>query len=96
MRYTHLGWLGAAVARTVGSVLSIPVVLLSVMLGLNSDRAESAAAGECEGDKKISDGTEFLRELWKGFELREAACCDAFRDFFTLGVPGMLQVMFEW
>ncbi|EJK44870.1 hypothetical protein THAOC_36556 [Thalassiosira oceanica] len=95
VRYTHFGWLGAAVARTFTFVISIPVVLLSVRLSM-SDRVESAAVGKCEGDKKMSDGVEFLQELWKGFVLRDAVSWDALQEFFTLGVPGMLQVMFEW
>jgi len=96
VRYTHFGWLGAAVARTFSFIISIPVVLLSVRLSMSSDRVESAAAGKCEGDEKMSDGVEFLQELWKGFVLRDAVSWDALREFFTLGVPGMLQVMFEW
>ncbi|EJK50683.1 hypothetical protein THAOC_30284 [Thalassiosira oceanica] len=71
-------------------------LLLSVRLGMSGDRVESAAAGKCEGDEKMSDGVEFLQELWKGFVLRDAISWDALREFFTLGVPGMLQVMFEW
>ena len=61
-----------------------------------NDGVESPAEGECKDDKKTSDGAEFLRELRKGFVLRDAVRWDALREFFTLGVPGMLQVMFEW
>ena len=96
MRYTHWGWLGAAVARSFSFIISIPVVLLSVRFSMNVDGVESAAGGKCEDDKKTSDGAEFLRELRKGFVLRDAVRWDALREFFTLGVPGMLQFMFEW
>jgi len=39
---------------------------------------------------------EFLIEVWSGFQVKEAITIKQMKKFLSLGVPGMLQVMFEW
>jgi Na+-driven multidrug efflux pump len=42
------------------------------------------------------DDVEFLHHIWEGFVLREALSPTAIIEFLRIGIPGMLQVMFEW
>jgi Na+-driven multidrug efflux pump len=42
------------------------------------------------------DDSEFLRHIWEGFVVSEALSSSAIMEFLRIGVPGMLQVMFEW
>jgi hypothetical protein len=46
---------------------------------------------ECE-----KDDSEFLRHIWEGFVVSEALSYSAIMEFLRIGIPGMLQVMFEW
>ena len=46
---------------------------------------------ECE-----KNDSEFLRHIWEGFIVSEALSSSAIMEFLRIGVPGMLQVMFEW
>ena len=39
---------------------------------------------------------EFLSQVWSGFKVKEAITIKQMKKFLSLGVPGMLQVMFEW
>ena len=42
------------------------------------------------------DDVEFLHHIWEGFVPREALSPTAIIEFLRIGIPGMLQVMFEW
>jgi len=72
--HSRWGWLGAALARALGSMILLPTVFISMY---HSDK-------------------EFLDHVWRGFEVKEAITKRAFSKFLALGVPGMLQLMFEW
>ena len=74
VNYTHWGWLGAALARTLGYMVLLPTLFLGMY---HTDR-------------------EFLSHVWDGFRLKEATKKRAISKFLHLGIPGMLQVMFEW
>ncbi|KAL9179593.1 hypothetical protein ACHAXT_008883 [Thalassiosira profunda] len=74
VNHTSWGWLGAAIARSVGYMVLLPTVYLGMY---RSDR-------------------EFLSHVKAGFRVREAITMRAFRKFLSLGIPGMLQFMFEW
>jgi len=74
VNYTSLGWLGAAVARTVGNMIMFPIVFVGMYF---TDR-------------------EFLSHVWAGFQVKEAITKQAISKFLNLGVPGMLQLVFEW
>jgi MATE family multidrug resistance protein len=74
VNYTSLGWLGAAVARTVGNMIMFPIVFVGMY---HTDR-------------------EFLSHVWAGFQVKEAITKQAISKFLNLGVPGMLQLVFEW
>jgi hypothetical protein len=47
-------------------------------------------------DDIVKDDSEFLRQIWEGFIVSEALSYGAIMEFLRIGVPGMLQVMFEW
>lgn len=72
--YTHWGWLGAALARSIGFMVLLPTVFVGIY---HSDR-------------------ELLSHVATGFILKEAITKNAVSKFLSLGVPGMLQLMFEW
>ena len=74
VNYTSLGWLGAAVARTLGNMIMFPIVFIGMYF---TDR-------------------EFLSQVWAGFQVKEAITKQAISKFLNLGVPGMLQLVFEW
>jgi Na+-driven multidrug efflux pump len=48
------------------------------------------------GYESEKDDSEFLRHFWEGFVVSEALTSSAIMEFLRIGVPGMLQVMFEW
>jgi hypothetical protein len=58
-------------------------------LEVDVDRADNGY--ECE-----KDDSEFLRHIWEGFIVSEALSYSAIMEFLRIGIPGMLQVMFEW
>jgi MATE family multidrug resistance protein len=74
VNHTSLGWLGAALARTLGCTVMFPIVFLAMYY---TDR-------------------EFLSHVWLGFNAKEAITKRAIAKFLKLGVPGMLQLVFEW
>ncbi|KAL7548133.1 hypothetical protein ACHAWF_011428 [Thalassiosira exigua] len=118
VRWTRLGWMGAAVAKSVGNITSVPAVLL----GMKIDLGRSNSGNDCHEEfRTINDewGTqnyletgvkrrnqssedeaggdpEFLNHLWEGFVVKKALSSKAIIEFLSLGVPGMLQLMFEW
>lgn len=67
---TSMGWIGAAVSRTVSNVVA--ALILCVYMKLNG----------------------LFGTFWSGWELKKAF--GGIREFISLGVPGMLQIMFEW
>ncbi|KAL3784693.1 hypothetical protein ACHAW5_002871 [Stephanodiscus triporus] len=72
--YTRLGWIGAALARTLGTMTMVPTVFVGMYC---TDR-------------------EFLAHVWSGFRVKEAITKKAITKFLSLGIPGALQLMFEW
>jgi len=42
------------------------------------------------------DYAKFLHHLWEGFVIRKALSPKAIIEFLSIGLPGMLQCMFEW
>ena len=74
VNFTSLGWLGAAVARTVGYMVMFPILFIGMYC---TDR-------------------EFLSHVWAGFQVKEAITKQAISKFLNIGVPGMLQLVFEW
>lgn len=118
VRWTEWGWLGAAVARTVADMLTVPAILLSAIafpgagefddssdLSKNEDEldpqgyseVDSSAGDEVEFDSQgHSEAENLLHYMWKGLVVGEALSAKAIIKFLQLGIPGMLQVMFEW
>ena len=52
--------------------------------------------GADEKDGSKEDDSDFLHDMWKGFVVSEALSGKTINEFLQLGIPGMLQVMFEW
>ena len=49
------------------------------------------------GERNKNDSSDdLLNHLWEGFVISESLSAKAIIEFLTLGLPGMLQVMFEW
>ena len=53
-------------------------------------------SGADDEDESEEDDIEFLHHIWEGFVISEALSPSAIIEFLRIGVPGMLQVMFEW
>jgi hypothetical protein len=53
-------------------------------------------SGANDGDEGDDNDIEFLHHIWQGFVVSEALSPTAILEFLRIGVPGMLQVMFEW
>lgn len=68
--HTSLGFLGAAVSRTILNI-TCPIILVPYM---------------------IVSG--LMTPIWTGFEYRKAF--EGVHEFLVLGIPGMLQLCFEW
>ena len=97
VNYTSWGWLGAAVAKSVGAILMLPTLILSMMYcekGEEKMMSNVDVAAEYY-DNEIHDGALF-QHLWEGFQPSQALSFKSILRFLDLGVPGMLQVMFEW
>jgi MATE family multidrug resistance protein len=75
VNYTTLGWLGAALARTLGNVSMLPTIYLGMY---------------------YTDREFVLVHVRSGFRVEDAINRRAIFRFLNLGIPGMLQVMFEW
>jgi hypothetical protein len=58
---------------------------------------DSSAGDEVEFDSQgHSEAENLLHYMWKGLVVGEALSAKAIIKFLQLGIPGMLQVMFEW
>ncbi|KAL3816433.1 hypothetical protein ACHAXA_000083 [Cyclostephanos tholiformis] len=75
VNYTKLGWLGAALARTLGNMSMVPAILLCMY---------------------YTDREFVLVHVRGGLRVKDAINARAIAKFLNLGIPGMLQVMFEW
>jgi hypothetical protein len=51
---------------------------------------------EVDDTDSEKDDSEFLQHIWEGFVVSETLSSNAIMEFLQIGVPGMLQVMFEW
>jgi Na+-driven multidrug efflux pump len=133
------GWRGAALARSIGNAVEVPIILgcmlwkgwrsesssppngkrilresgyssiggdvteewgtqqyLEIGGCSKSSFAKDSRLGVDEECQKETDA-EFLRHVYAGFVAwEEALSAKAIMDFMRLGIPGMLQVMFEW
>jgi MATE family multidrug resistance protein len=96
---TAWGWLGAAVAKSVGSFVMLPTLILSMMY---CERGEAMKASNNDDEEKnntneeeVMDG-QLFHHLWEGFQPSQALTFKAIVKFLDLGLPGMLQLMFEW
>lgn len=95
---TSFGWLGAAIARTVGSILMLPILILSMIYcekGMKTKSKGGDTNNDDENDSEMNDG-ELFHHLWEGFQPSQALTFTAIKKFLDLGIPGMCQVMFEW
>eukprot|EP00579_Thalassiosira_antarctica_P018695 CAMPEP_0201949718 /NCGR_PEP_ID=MMETSP0903-20130614/56114_1 /ASSEMBLY_ACC=CAM_ASM_000552 /TAXON_ID=420261 /ORGANISM="Thalassiosira antarctica, Strain CCMP982" /LENGTH=543 /DNA_ID=CAMNT_0048492927 /DNA_START=95 /DNA_END=1723 /DNA_ORIENTATION=+ len=101
VHFTKLGWIGAAIARSVGSVSLVPTLLMGMVMGLGEDSSENAKDIkrhddiESESQQNVDD-KEFLQHIWEGFVAKEALSPTAIKEFLLLGFPGMLQSVFAW
>ncbi len=126
VRYTTWGWMGAAFARSIGNMVTVPSVIFGMVMGWgerdesndNANKNNGSSAGlvnngwDTQQYLEVDSGRsthntndnsgpkendkEFLHHLWQGFVLSEALSWRAIIEFLHLGLPGMLQVMFEW
>lgn len=131
----YYGWLGAALARTIADILTLPLIIIAAILYPGSDASSSSScSSNCSSEDELDplgyldtdryvvdinshnsnnnneddnnddyginrnrkDDFKFLHEIWKGFVIQDAIQPKAMIEFLTLGIPGMLQVMFEW
>mmetsp|Transcript_15516 Transcript_15516/g.31418 ORF Transcript_15516/g.31418 Transcript_15516/m.31418 type:complete len:612 (-) Transcript_15516:28-1863(-) len=94
---TEWGWLGAAVARSVGAILMLPALILSMVYCERGEAMKMASKSNDDDDatNEGSDGKLF-QHLWEGFQPSQALTIKAVVKFLDLGLPGMFQVMFEW
>lgn len=116
VKCTDLGWIGAAVARTAGNIMTVPTTLIAMIVsgggqdGCNKKLPKSNSIGwesqqyleinsrdnSENGDRENGGNIEFLHHLWEGFVISEALSSRSIIEFLSIGIPGMLQVMFEW
>ena len=95
---TMWGWLGAAVARSVGAISMLPALILS-MIYCERGEAMKVSNDDDEGKNNANqegmDG-QLFHHLWEGFQPSQALTIKAIVKFLDLGIPGMFQLMFEW
>jgi len=134
VKYTDMGWIGAAVARSVSNVVLVPGVIFGMAGGMGGGTRKKESKAEAGGVKMVEnvipgdsrgcydeikedavlndvsgqavtdddgamideDDKEFLHHLWTGFVVSDALSLKAVVEFLELGIPGALQVMFEW
>ncbi|KAL7468230.1 hypothetical protein ACHAXS_008460 [Conticribra weissflogii] len=136
VKYTEMGWIGAAVARSASNVVLVPGVIFGMVGGMGGGdkrmketkresgcgvgMVENAVKGDSRGlyqeikedavwndangqvvgngeiEMRDEDDKEFLHHLWTGFVASEALSLKSVVGFLELGIPGALQVMFEW
>ncbi len=84
VHYTEWGWLGAAVAKTLGNVSLIPTLLLTLRVRSRS-----------ENDKNPLIGDYFV-DIWGESFPWDSFSIDSLSEFLGLGIPGMFQLVFEW
>ncbi|KAL7551703.1 hypothetical protein ACHAWF_014892 [Thalassiosira exigua] len=111
VHWTDWGWMGPAVAKSAGNIASVAAALLGLVgRDKNHQCSDTQPSKRSEymtqtyldvsdesrnGDGNVSDDSEFLQHLWEGFVFSEALTSSAIFDFLSLGVPGMLQVLFQ-
>ena len=69
---------------------------ITFLNGVMSDLGPGCGKEEEGGDGEEKDDVDFLWRIWEGFVISEALNLNAIIEFLDLGIPGMLQVMFEW
>lgn len=83
VNFTEMKWLGAAAARTLGSISLLPTMLIVLYY---SEEDES-----CDISTK-----EWVKHVWSGMKASSALTRKAIYKFLSLGIPGMAMLMFEW
>ena len=105
--YTAWGWLGAAVARSAGQMVQVPVILMAMIMGWGEEDDKVIETNENEESSELivkaniknidnDDDIEFFKQLTGGFVISDALNSAAIFEFLSLGLPGMLQLIFEW
>lgn len=105
--YTAWGWLGAAVARSAGQIVQVPVILMAMIMGWGEEDDKVIETNENEESSELivkaniknidnDDDIEFFKQLTGGFVINDALNSAAIFEFLSLGLPGMLQLIFEW
>ncbi|KAL7549608.1 hypothetical protein ACHAWF_013482 [Thalassiosira exigua] len=84
---TSWGWLGAAWALSLGRIVALPCMIFGM--------------ARCGDEIPVDDDDEedykhLFSHLWEGFDPKLALDAKAVTTWLGLGVPGMLQLMFEW
>ncbi|KAL7440210.1 hypothetical protein ACHAXM_007015 [Skeletonema potamos] len=95
---TEWGWLGAAFARSVGAILMLPALILSMMYCERGQLMIISNNNDDDETTKKEEGMDgqLFHHLWEGFQPSQALSFKAVVKFLELGIPGMFQLMFEW
>jgi Na+-driven multidrug efflux pump len=107
VHWTTWGWLGAAIARSAGEVILVPSILMAMIMGWGEEEGNSSGtknvdertvlmSSDSNLDSVDENDREFLQQLMDGLVVSDALHPSAVIEFLTLGLPGMLQLMFEW
>lgn len=108
VHHSAWGWLGAAIARSVGEVALVPAIVIAMIMGFGEETSDAMIIEDTEKMELVSstkrsgsgldsvDDGEFLRQIVDGFVVADATHPAAIMEFLSLGFPGMLQLMFEW
>lgn len=107
VHWTTWGWLGAAIARSAGEVILVPSILMAMIMGWGGEEGNSSGkknvdermvliSSDSNLDSVDENDREFLQQLMDGLVVSDALHPSAVIEFLTLGLPGMLQLMFEW
>ena len=70
VRYTAWGWLGASVARTLGNIVTVPVVLICMSMGIGKQNNNTGVVGK-KYDTSCSSSS--IGEEWSGQHYLEVA-----------------------
>ena len=83
VNFTEMKWLGAAAARTLGSMSLLPTMLI-VLYSSKEDEAWDISTEE------------WLKQVRSGMKASSALTRKSINKFLSLGIPGMAMLMFEW
>lgn len=72
VHFTEWGWMGAAIAKTIGNIALVPAIFVCLAmldrrhLHMNNGRQNGSSCGD---EAAESSHVDFLRHLWEGFVL---------------------------